>query len=395
MNISKTLFSVFFVLFFISSYNVKCQLRFASLGNWGKESKSQLLNAKYLKQFIKSERVTFIVSPGSNFVDGVKGLNDPSWKSLYEDVYEEEKGDMYMPFFTVLGTGDWTGNYNSEVLKGQGIYTEKDGVATIENDDEKTKYPKWIIPNYWYHYFTHFTVSSGPSIVTTGHKDMAAAFIFIDTWILSANFPYKDIHKKAWEDLKLQLNVAKKVTDFIIVVGDKPIYSSGLSRGNSYLSYYLLPLLKEAQVDLYISGHDNNMEVIEDSDIAFVNCGSGAISSGKSSIKSPKSLFFSSDIGFCIHELTNNGLVTKFISSNTGEIVYTHKLGLKKRKTLDKVNSLQYFATLPKVELVDVPAAGPMGNKDTFVRIVGTIGILIGSVIAFMGFSSFLSKNMK
>lgn len=161
------------------------------------------------------------------------------------------------------------------------------------------------------------------------------------------------------------------------------------------MAHYLLPLLKEAQVDLYVSGHDNNMEVIEDNDIAFVNCGSGAISNGKSSIKNPKSLFFSSDIGFCIHELTNNGIVTKFISSKTGDIVYTHKLGLKKRKTLDKVNSLQYFATLPKVELIDVPAAGPMGNKDTFVRIVGTIGILIGSVIAFMGVSSFLSKNMK
>ncbi|SBT33477.1 glideosome-associated protein 50, putative [Plasmodium ovale wallikeri] len=379
MNFCKTVFNVFFVLLFISSYRIKCQLRFASLGDWGKETKSQLLNAKYFKQYIKNERVTFIVSPGSNFLDGVKGLNDPAWKNLYEDVYAEEKGDMYMPFFTVLGTGDWTGNYNSELLKGQGYYMEKDGQTSIEKEEEKTDYPKWIIPNYWYHYFTHFTVSSGPSIVKTGHKDMAAAFIFIDTWILSSNFPYKDIHEKAWNDLKLQLNVSKKIADFVIVVADKPIYSSGSSRGNSYLAYYLLPLLKDAHVDLYIAGHDNNMEVIEDSDIAHVTCGSSAVSNGKLAMKSSKSLFFSTDIGFCIHELGSNGITTKFVSSKNGDVIYTHKIGLKKKKSLDKVNSLQYFASLPKVELTDVPASGPMGNKDTFVRIVGTIGILISS----------------
>ncbi|GAW80244.1 glideosome-associated protein 50 [Plasmodium gonderi] len=395
MNFCKTVFNVFFVLLFISSYEIKCQLRFASLGDWGKETKSQLLNAKYFKQYIKNERVTFIVSPGSNFLDGVKGLDDPSWKSLYEDVYAEESGDMYMPFFTVLGTRDWAGNYNSELLKGQGIYLQKDGETSIGNDEDKTLYPKWIMPNYWYHYFTHFTVSSGPSIVKTGHKDMSAAFIFIDTWILSSNFPYKKIHERAWADLKSQLNVAKKIADYIIIVGDQPIYSSGSSRGNSYLSYYLLPLLKDAQVDLYISGHDHNMEVIEDNEIAHITCGSGTISGGKGSMKNGKSLFFSNDIGFCIHELGSYGIVTKFISGKSGEIIHTHKLDLKKKKSLDKVNSLQYFASLPKVQPVDVPSSGPMGNKDSFVRIVGTIGILIGSVIVFIGTSSFLSKSMK
>ncbi|KJP88624.1 hypothetical protein AK88_01704 [Plasmodium fragile] len=395
MNFCKTVFNVFFVLLFISSYEIKCQLRFASLGDWGKESKSQLLNAKYLKQYIKNERVTFIVSPGSNFLDGVKGLDDPAWKSLYEDVYAEENGDMYMPFFTVLGTRDWAGNYNAQLLKGQGLYLNEDGQTTIEKDIDKTPHPKWIMPNYWYHYFTHFTVSSGPSIVKTGHKDMAAAFIFIDTWILSSNFPYKKIHDRAWEDLKAQLNVAKKIADYIIVVGDQPIYSSGSSRGNSYLAYYLLPLLKDAQVDLYISGHDHNMEVLEDSNIAHVTCGSGTMSGSKVTMKNGKSLFYSSDIGFCIHELSSNGIITKFISGKSGDVIYTHKINLKAKKSLDKVNSLQYFASLPKVQQVDVPASGPMGNKDSFVRIVGTIGILIGSVIVFMGASSFLSKNIK
>lgn len=374
---------------------VGCQLRFASLGDWGKETKSQLLNAKYLKHYVKSERVTFIVSPGSNFLEGVKGLNDPVWKTLYEDVYSDESGSLYMPFFTVLGSHDWTGNYTSEVLKGQGSYVEQQGKTIVVKDEEATTYPKWIIPNYWYHYFTHFTVSAGPSIVKTGHKDMAAAFLFIDTWILSQNFPYKNIHKRAWEDLKAQLSVSRKFADYIIIVGDQPIYSSGSSRGNSYLAYHLLPLLKEAEVDLYIAGHDNNLEVIEDHDIAHITCGSGALGSGKPAIKSQNSVFFSNEVGFCIHELNNSGIVTKFVSSKTGEIVYTHKKNFKAKKGLDKVNILQYFSALPKVELVDIPATGPMGNKDTFVKIVGTIGLVLGSIFLIMSISTTLSKSMR
>lgn len=385
------------LLFYFSAkkQEVECQLRFASLGDWGKETKSQLMNAKYLKQFIKSERVTFIVSPGSNFLEGVKGINDPTWKTLYEDVYSEESGNMYMPFFTVLGSRDWAGNYTSEVIKGQGGYIEKKGETTVVKDEDATAYPRWIIPNYWYHYFTHFTVSTGPSIVKTGHKDMAAAFLFIDTWILSQNFPYKNIHKRAWSDLKAQLAVSRKFADFIIIVADQPIYSSGSSRGSSYLAYHLLPLLKEAEVDLYISGHDNNMEVIEDHDIAHITCGSGAVASGKPAIKSHNSIFFINEVGFCIHELSSVGITTKFISSKTGEVVHTHKKKLKVKKGMDKVNVLQYFSALPKVEMVDIPATGPMGNKDTFVRIVGTIGLVLGSIFLTMSVSTAMSKSMK
>lgn len=47
------------------------------------------------------------------------------------------------------------------------------------------------------------------------------------------------------------------------MVGDKPIYSSGSSKGDSYLEKKLLPLLKMANVDMYIAGHDHDMEVIQ------------------------------------------------------------------------------------------------------------------------------------
>lgn len=65
------------------------------------------------------------------------------------------------------------------------------------------------------------------SLLKSGHRDMSVGFIFIDTWILSDAFPYKDVSNAAWSDLKKALEVAPRILDYIIVVGDKPIQSSG------------------------------------------------------------------------------------------------------------------------------------------------------------------------
>lgn len=92
---------------------------------------------------------------------------------------------------------------------------------------------------------------------------MSVGMIFIDTWVLSSSFPFGNVTEKAWTELEATLEIAPKVFDYIIVVGNRPVYSSGSSKGDSMLQYYLQPLLKKAGVDAYISGYDRDMEVIE------------------------------------------------------------------------------------------------------------------------------------
>lgn len=92
---------------------------------------------------------------------------------------------------------------------------------------------------------------------------MSVGMVFVDTWVLSSAFPFGNVTEKAWKDLERTLEIAPKVFDYIIVVGNRPVYSSGSSKGDSTLQYYLQPLLKKAGVDAYISGYDRDMEVIE------------------------------------------------------------------------------------------------------------------------------------
>ena len=51
------------------------------------------------------------------------------------------------------------------------------------------------------------------------------------------------------------------------------------------------------------------------------------------------SKFFSGDRGFCLFELTADGLVTKFVNGETGATLYEHKQPVKARPERSTVSS--------------------------------------------------------
>nr|BAN64574.1 acid phosphatase, putative [Babesia bovis] len=355
---------------------VKAQLRFASVGNWGTGSKYQKRVAETLKKSIANDRVTFIVSPGSNFEYGVTGSNDTKWDTHFQSVYRSEDGSMEIPMFTVLGAGDWLGDFNSQINRNQQAYF----TSQVDEKNGAKGLPRWTMPNWWYHYYTHFATTASMSLLKSGHKDMSVGFIFIDTWILSTAFPYKDVSNAAWADLKKVLEIAPKILDYIIVVGDKPIQSSGPSKGDAQLSYYLLPLLRDAQVDAYIAGYDHNMEVIDSNGIAMIVTGNAGTGGRKPIMKTTNSAFFSEKAGFCIHELGAEGMETKFINGDTGDVMYTHKQAIKKRPQRQYGNEVQHVSALPTVSLYPIGEMASPTQMDAFVKIVGTIGLIIAGL---------------
>lgn len=160
----------------VATHPVSAQLKFAALGNWGFESSSSQMVADTLKKVASTDHISFIASPGSNFAGGVTGLDDPKWKTLYEDVYGDAKGSLKMPFFTVLGGEDWSANYTAQALRTELTYAvnpEKlpvnatapngEGNATLAEAavQEKKEFPKWTLPNWWYHYLMHFPANTG------------------------------------------------------------------------------------------------------------------------------------------------------------------------------------------------------------------------------------------
>ncbi|CBZ55692.1 putative acid phosphatase [Neospora caninum Liverpool] len=386
--------------------SVDAQLKFVGLGNWGYGTTSQKTVADTLKKVAAAEHISFIASPGSNFAGGVSGMNDTKWQTEFENVYSDPNGALKMPFFTVLGVDDWSGNYTSEALRTELTYAAtseqiKEGKLAPSDASEaaaaaeNTGYPKWTLPNWWYHYLMHFPANTGGAFINSGHKDMSVGMIFIDTWVLSSSFPFSNVTSRAWEDLEKTLELAPKILDYIIVVADRPVYSSGASKGDSMLQYYLQPLLKKANIDAYISGYDFSLEVISDDNISHVSCGAGAKAAGSAIVKHSGSLYYGSETGFCLFELTAEGLVTRLVSGTTGETLYTHKQPLKNRPERKSIDAFNFVSQLPEVRYYPVPEMGKMPGRDVFVRVVGTIGLCIATIFLSLSVASGVSRYMK
>lgn len=93
----------------------QAQLHFASLGQWGYNNNDQRTVAQTLKAHAKRPPLSFLVSPGSNFVEGVGNLDDQVWKTHFEDVYESP--ELNLPFFVALGSQDWYANVTAMVQR--------------------------------------------------------------------------------------------------------------------------------------------------------------------------------------------------------------------------------------------------------------------------------------
>lgn len=155
-KLKASIFSLL-VLFSLFSSHSLGQLHFVSLGNFGKGSGAQNYVANTLKNKAKDYSVSFIISPGSNFLNGVTSLEDSKWMSWFEKPYEGNA--MNLPFFTVVGVEDWKGNFSALPARTNMTY----GVPKEEVSSETQGIPRWYLPNWWYYYVAHFSDSTGMS----------------------------------------------------------------------------------------------------------------------------------------------------------------------------------------------------------------------------------------
>ncbi len=144
-------------------------------------------------------------------------------------------------------------------------------------------------------------------------------FFAIDT----TNIVYRSLgstEQVHWLEEQLQ----KSRAHWKIVYGHHPIYSYGYYGINKDLKKILEPIFQKYKIDLYLSGHDHNQQLIKsDSGTFYIISGAGSepkiVQSGKDA------LFASSKLGFAWFKLTKNKLILQFISVD-GVIEYELKI---------------------------------------------------------------------
>ena len=261
----------------------KQAVHLVALGDFGSGDKNQLAVATALALRQRQQPFDFGISLGDNFYRcGVSNAKDPDWKSRWEDLYTP----LGIPFFASLGNHDY--GHPPVICPGRG--------ASPETEVQYTELSKsWRMPARYY------TFIAGP-----------VRFFAIDTEGWSA--AQSTWLKKMFAETQNEPNVRWR-----IVYGHHPMYTSGVhlnQRRIGALRRELAGLFKETKVDLYIAGHDHDMEHLRANGIEYLISGAGGAKLRRVKKATPESLFHATKFGFLDLTIDEHTLTAKFLDTN-------------------------------------------------------------------------------
>jgi tartrate-resistant acid phosphatase type 5 len=220
---------------------------------------------------------------GDNFyLCGVRSVKDSKWKSRWEDLYTP----LGFPFYAALGNHDYG---NPPVICPAQRGSPDSEVAYTAHSTS------WKMPARYY------TYRAGP-----------VQFIAVDT--------------EGWSDAQLEWikeTLVASATDpdvkWRIVYGHHPIYTSGVhlnERRIGELRLRLLPVLKAGHVDIYICGHDHDLEHLRSEGMEFLICGGGGAKLRGFWHKDPLSVFTDSAHAFLDITIDPRKFTAQFLDVN-------------------------------------------------------------------------------
>jgi len=271
-------------------------INFLVLGDWGRNGEfNQKDVAKAMSIESTKQHDNFILSMGDNFYpDGVISTNDPNWKKSYEDVYNFYS--LNIPWYTVFGNHDYRGSIQAEI--------------------DYSKVSRRWRTNERYYSFEKTIPSSKEKV----------CFIFMDT-----NPFDKSLNRNTHSDLAQQDTISQKKwleetlsktkAKWKIVMGHHPVYTSSTRHGEPFMTQFI-PMFEKYGVDVYLAGHEHNLEHQQKGSINYFISGSGSqlVPVSKSDAK-----FSKSEHGFMSVQLSKDIMNIQFIN-HRGKILYKYNI---------------------------------------------------------------------
>jgi tartrate-resistant acid phosphatase type 5 len=257
-------------------------LPFLVLGDWGDPGRGQKEVARAMADLARQTPQNFIVSVGDNFYpQGVASVDDPLWNAAFREVYSDPS--LACPWYAVLGNHDRHGNVDAEI--------------EFEKMD-----PRWHMPQRFY---------SRVEALAGGGE---AEFFFLDTTLVADErpepaTPAADQEQFAWLDRALAATKAR----WRIVVGHHPVFSGGHHGNTPSLTAWLKPLLERHKVQVYLNGHDHDLQHIVADGVHYVTVGSG--SKTRATHQTKRTVFAASELGFLSARLARDAMEVAFVSA--------------------------------------------------------------------------------
>jgi len=243
-------------------------LTFLAVGDWGRDGDfHQKETASQMGEVAARTNARFVISVGDNFYeDGVKGVDDPMWRTSFEDVYTAPS--LQVPWYAALGNHDYHGDSQAQI-------------------DNTARSKRWRMPARWFSF--HETAPDGATV---------------EVFVLDTSPFIKSYHadggqkvKVVGQDTDAQLAwferaLASSKADWKLVVGHHPVYSGGKPKGADApkaeeksestpggsvdLITRLDPILQRHRIPLYLNGHDHDLQHVARGATHYVCTGAGS-----------------------------------------------------------------------------------------------------------------------
>ncbi|MCX6157303.1 MAG: tartrate-resistant acid phosphatase type 5 family protein [Ignavibacteriota bacterium] len=297
-----------FLFFALSSvFAQKDALHFIAIGDWGREGKHlQRETADVMAKYAEENPVKFIATTGDNFYEtGIKTVDDPLVKLSFEDIYTANS--LQVPWYATLGNHDYGDNAQAQI-----------DLTKVNN--------RWKMPSRYY------------SIEEESGDGTKIQFLFIDTNPFLIKYQkmnekekelfqksVDDINSQGWEQqLKwIESSLKNCDADWKVVIGHHPVLSGGKHKGAKELQEHLKPLLEKYGVNMYICGHDHDIQYLKENNVNYFVSGAGSELYETGSIE--QSVFYQSINAFLSVKIYRDRALLKFINVN-GETAFETEL---------------------------------------------------------------------
>ncbi len=209
------------------------EVNFLAMGDWGQGTADQRKVAETLAVYSqKIGKIQCLLTAGDNFyVRMPLGVADPAWRTIFEDMYDAKR--MTYPWFASLGNHDF-----------------EFGKAPIEIQYAR-EHPesRWKLPARWYRL----------DVMANGSEKPVASVLMLDSnQQVATNEEWEA--QKAWMDQ--QLGSIPPGT-WTICCSHHPPFTNGDHGDNGKLQVDWGPILKKHNVDVYVAGHDHDLQHLE------------------------------------------------------------------------------------------------------------------------------------
>jgi tartrate-resistant acid phosphatase type 5 len=251
-------------------------VRALAFGDFGTGEAGQVQDAHAMLAYHKEHPFDFGLTLGDNFYDaGLNSPDNPRWQTQWEQLYSP----LGIKFYPVYGNHD---------------YDDPDSPAA------ELAYSR--ISSSWLFPAPYYTFTAG-----------AAQFFAIDNIRLTDS-------ELTWLDEALSKSTAK----WKIVYGHYHMYSA--TRGDDGdLIKRLLPILEKNHVQIYLNGHDHNMqEARTESPVHFFTSGAGGAGLYDMQPTYKKSVFKDKQFGFTVLEIDSTHVDVVFVDMDGKEVYRSH-----------------------------------------------------------------------